>query len=353
MIEFVFLGTSASAPSVERGLSAAIVMHADQRFLVDCGEGTQRQILRSGLGFKRLDKVLLTHGHLDHILGLGGLISTFARWEATNYLSIYAGGWALERVRDLMNVVLRGGEVQLKIDFQEVRPGLVWRRHGLSITAFPVQHRGPGCFGYLFEEESRRPFLVEEAQRLGVPAGPERKSLVRGQPITLADGRVIDPEQVLGPTIPGVKLAWVGDAGETEDLLPHVQGADALVIEATYLDVEADMAVRFGHLTASQAATLAYQAGVGKLYLTHISRRYNGGQILAEAAPLFAETVVARDLDHFRIPKGAGTFGTHDGPLEPAASGERDACAPQETQEAAQCGAAEGPDTSREEGGRP
>jgi len=301
MIEFVFLGTSASAPSVERGLSAALVMHKDQRFLVDCGEGTQRQILRSGLGFKHLDKVLLTHGHLDHILGLGGLVSTFARWEAANHLSIYGGGWALERVRDLMNVVLRGGEVQLRLEYHEVQPGVIWRRHELTITAFPVLHRGPGCFGFLFEEESRRPFLVKEAERLGVPAGPERKLLVQGQPIILAVGRVINPEQVLGPLIPGVKLAWVGDAAQIDGLLEYVAGADALVIEATYLDVEAEMAIRFGHLTSSQAATLAYQAGVKRLYLTHISRRYSASQILAEACPIFADTVVARDLDHFRI----------------------------------------------------
>lgn len=301
MIEFTFLGTSASAPSVERGLPAAMLLHEDQRFLLDCGEGTQRQILRSGLGFKHLDKVLLTHGHLDHILGLGGLVSTFARWEAANHLSIYAGGWALERVRDLMNVVLRGGEVQLKIDLIEVKPGVIWKRRGLSISAFPVQHRGPGCFGYLFEEQSRRPFLAEEAERLGVPAGPERKHLVQGQPITLTNGCLIQPEQVLGPLIPGVRLAWVGDAAETEDLIPYVHGVDALVIEATYTDLEADMAQRFGHLTASEAATLAYQAGVGKLYLTHISRRYTTAQILNEAAPLFANTIVARDLDHFRL----------------------------------------------------
>src|SRR5512137_1618131 len=110
MIEFVFLGTSASAPSVERGLSAAMIMHEDQRFLVDCGEGTQRQILRSGVGFKRLDKVLLTHGHLDHILGLGGLASTFGRWEAIEGMEIYGGAWALQRVRDLMRVVFGAGE---------------------------------------------------------------------------------------------------------------------------------------------------------------------------------------------------------------------------------------------------
>jgi ribonuclease Z len=301
MIEFVFLGTSASAPSVERGLSAAMIMHEEQRFLVDCGEGTQRQILRSGVGFKRLDKVLLTHGHLDHILGLGGLVSTFARWEAGSHLAIYAGGWALERVGDLMNVVLRGGEVQLKIEYHEIHPGVIWRHRGLAVTAFPVVHRGPGCFGFLFEEDSHRPFLATEAERLGVPAGPERKLLVRGTPITLADGRAVQPEQVLGPLIPGAKLAWVGDAAETDSLAGYVANADALVIEATYLDVEADMAERFGHLTASQAATLAYEAGIKKLYLTHISRRYTASQVLGEAQLIFADTVVVRDLDFFRL----------------------------------------------------
>jgi ribonuclease Z len=200
-----------------------------------------------------------------------------------------------------MNVVLRGGEVQLKIDYHEIQPGVIWRHRGLTITAFPVMHRGPGCFGFLFEEESRRPFLVEEAERLGVPAGPERKLLVRGEPITLADGTVIRPEQVLGPLIPGVKLAWVGDAAQTEGLAEYVKDADALVIEATYLDVEAEMAVRFGHLTASQAASLAYQASVKKLYLTHISRRYAASQALAEVQPIFPDAVVARDLDFFRI----------------------------------------------------
>ncbi len=304
MIEFVFLGTSASAPSVERGLSAAMVLHEDQRFLIDCGEGTQRQILRSGLGFKRLDKVILTHGHLDHILGLGGLVSTFARWESTTRLAIYGGGWALERVRDLMNVVLRGGEVQLRIEFRELEPGIFWQRRGLTIQAFPVVHRGPGCFGFSFEEESRRPFLPEEAGRLGVPAGPERKLLVQGQAVTLPDGREIRPEQVLGPVIPGVKLAWVGDAAQTQGLLEQVAGADALVIESTYLDVEADMAARFGHLTASLAASLAYEAGVKRLFLTHVSRRYSSRQIMAEASPIFPNTVVVRDFDRFRIARG-------------------------------------------------
>ena len=108
MFELIFLGTSASAPSIRRNLPATMVLHKEYRFLIDCGEGTQRQLLRSGLGFKRLDKILLTHGHLDHILGLGGLVSTFSRWEAIPKLEIYGGTWALERVSDLIfGVVFR------------------------------------------------------------------------------------------------------------------------------------------------------------------------------------------------------------------------------------------------------
>ena len=125
MFELVFLGTSASAPSVHRGLSAAMMLHREYRFLIDCGEGTQRQILRSGLGFKRLDHILLTHGHLDHILGLGGLASTFGRWEAIDEMQIYGGVWALQRVRDLMRVVFGAGEARLHVDYHTITPGVM------------------------------------------------------------------------------------------------------------------------------------------------------------------------------------------------------------------------------------
>ncbi|MGI5916783.1 MAG: MBL fold metallo-hydrolase, partial [Anaerolineae bacterium] len=216
MFEIVFLGTSASAPSIDRGLSANLVMFRDQRFIIDCGEGTQRQLLRTGLGFRKLDKVLLTHGHLDHILGLGGLVSTFARWESMSTLKIYGGQWALQRVEDLMQVVLRGGEVDMAIEFVPIRPGIIWEDDAVTISAFPVTHRGPGCFGYLFEERERRPFLSDVAERLGVPRGPERRTLVQGQPITLDDGTIIYPEQVLGEAIPGIKYVHIGDAGRTD-----------------------------------------------------------------------------------------------------------------------------------------
>jgi ribonuclease Z len=135
MFELVFLGTSASAPSIDRGLSSSLVLYRDQRFMVDCGEGTQRQLLRTGLGFRKLDKILLTHGHLDHILGLGGLVSTFSRWESIETLSYYGGQWALQRVQDLMNVVLRG-EVDMDIELVPVPPAPSGRTIRCASRAF-------------------------------------------------------------------------------------------------------------------------------------------------------------------------------------------------------------------------
>ena len=305
MLEIAFLGTSASAPSVRRGLPATVVLYRDRRWLVDCGEGTQRQILRSGLGFKRLDTVLLTHGHLDHILGLGGLVSTFARWESIDRLTIYGGRSALDRVRDLMGVVLRGDDIGVTIDYVELEPGPVMRAGDLDVVAFPVKHRGSGNFGFLFHERSHRPFLVEQAEALGVPLGPERRQLVQGLPITLADGRIVQPDDVLGEATPGVKLVVLGDVARVDDLVGIVRNADALICESTYLWEDRAAAKQFGHLTARQAAELARDAGVGTLFLTHVSRRYAAHQIRHEAQAIFPRTILADDLEVWRIKRGA------------------------------------------------
>jgi ribonuclease Z len=306
VFEIVFLGTSASAPSIQRGLSAQMVMYHEHRFLIDCGEGTQRQILRSGLGFKRLDKILLTHGHLDHILGLGGLISTFARWEAIDRLEIWGGKWTLDRVSDLIfGVVLRGVPPPIKIEMYDIQPGVLMEDGDFILSAFPVAHRGPDCFGFAFEEKAHRPFLDDKAEALGVPRGPERRELVRGNPIRLADGRVIHPDDVLGEAIAGTKLVHIGDAARTDNLLGVAREADVLVIEATYLHAEAELAQRFGHLTARQAAELAAEAGVRALILTHLSRRYRERDVLDEARAVFPAAWVARDFDHYRVRRDA------------------------------------------------
>ncbi|MBN1878314.1 MAG: ribonuclease Z [Anaerolineae bacterium] len=302
MLELVFLGTAASAPSIQRGLPAQMVLYRDERFLIDCGEGTQRQILRSGLGFRRLERILLTHGHLDHILGLGGLISTFARWEAVDRLEIYGGRWALNRVRDLLfGVVLRGARPPVPIDLIDLEPGILLESETFEVRAFPVTHRGPGCFGYLFREKPRRPFLPEKAAALGVPAGPVRRDLVNGMSVTLADGRVIHPDEVLGPERDGVSIAVTGDVDRVDTLVNAVQGVDLLVCEATYLKRDVQMARQFGHLTAEEAAWLARAAGARTLALNHLSQRYRVGEILDETKPWFPNTIVTRDFDHFQV----------------------------------------------------
>jgi ribonuclease Z len=302
LFEIVFLGTSASAPSVHRGLSSQVVIHDEFRFLIDCGEGTQRQILQSGLGFKRLNRVLITHGHLDHILGLAGLLSTFMRWETIDKLEIYGGQWALDRIHDLIySIVLRGAKPPMDLQLLQINSGMIFDEDDFTVTAFPVWHRGPDCFGYLFEEKTRRPFLPDKADELVIPPGPWRRDLVNGESIKLPDGRTIHPDQVLGAERPGTRIAHVGDVGRIDELVQAVQEVDALVIEATYLQEEAEMADQFAHLTASQAANLAAEAGVKHLILTHISRRYRERDVLAEAQAIFPNTSVARDFDDFQV----------------------------------------------------
>ena len=279
-----------------------MVLHGEHRFLVDAGEGTQRQILKSGLGFKRLDRILVTHGHLDHILGLGGLLSTLVRWEAISKVEIAGGAEALDRINDLLfGIVLRGEYPDVEITLRPIEAGPIYEEDDFSVTAFTVYHRAPGCFGYVFEEKAKRPFLPERAAALDVPPGPWRRDLVLGQTVTLPDGREIAPDQVLGETVPGVKMVYVGDTGRTDNLVEVARGADTLVIEATYLEAEAEMAERFGHITAQQAAELALEAGVHNLILTHLSRRYRERDIKAEARAVFPSAEVARDFDSYHI----------------------------------------------------
>jgi ribonuclease Z len=302
LFEILFLGTSASAPSAKRGLAGQIVSHNEYRFLIDCGEGTQRQILQSGIGFKRLTRILLTHGHLDHILGLGGLLSTLLRWESIDELTIFGGRSTLERVRTLLyDVVLRGNQPPMPLILKEIKPGVIFEADDFTVTAFSVAHRGPDCLGYVFEEKPRRPFLSQKADELGVPFGPERGQLVAGNEITLADGRRVTADDVLGDWERGSKFVVVGDAGRTDNLLEVCKDADGLVIESTYLDEEEEMAKQFSHLTARMGAELAIKAGVKKLILTHISRRYREKDVIAEAQSIFPNVIVARDFDTYQI----------------------------------------------------
>ncbi len=302
MFEVTFLGTAASAPLPKRGLSSAIVAHDEYRFMVDCGEGTQRQLLSSGLGFRRLESILITHAHLDHILGLAGILSTLGQWETIERMTIYGGQSALDRIEDLVyRIVFRGARPPIQLDLVEIKPGVILKGEDFDVVAFPVQHRGPDCFGFIFQEHSRRPFLNDKATALGVPQGPERRDLVRGIPITLADGRVIRPDDVLGELQPGAKLVMTGDIGETNGLEKVARNAHALVTEATYMDADLPLARQNSHITAGLAARLAREANVKQLILTHISGRYRERDLEAEARAIFPNTVIARDFDTFKV----------------------------------------------------
>ena len=305
MFEIIYLGTSASAPSVRRSLPSMVVLNNEHRFMIDCGEGTQRQLLTSGIGLKRLNRILITHSHLDHILGLAGLVSTMVRWETMEEMHIYGGADAIDRIRDLLfSVVLRGNRTPTPLFFHKLSPGVIFEEKNLTVSCFPVTHRGTDSFGYKFVEKGKRPFLPDKAAELNIPVGPWRKNLVNGESVTLPDGRTIDAEVVLGDYIPGTTLVTVGDTGNAMELLPYVRGADALSIESTYLEEEAEMAVQYSHLTAKMAAELAKKAEVGKLFLTHVSRRYRERDILAEAQTVFPNTEVARDFSQYQVKHG-------------------------------------------------
>jgi ribonuclease Z len=311
VFEVIFLGTAGGVPAVERGLPALMVRHRQRRFLVDCGEGTQRQLLQSGLGFRQLDGVLLTHGHIDHVLGVGGLAATLALLGAGDRLTVYGGADALRAVHHLIHgVIWPRGRPPLEVTTIGLAPGIALDDPHLCLRAFPVSHRETQSFGFVFEQKSHRKMLPEMLESLEVPSGPERRRLLDGEPVVLPDGRRITPEQVLGPPQPGARLAVVGDTDDAQSLVEVVRGADALIIEATFLERDAAKAAARGHITAAQAARLAAVAEVGALYLNHISGRYQPAEIEAEARAIFPNATVARDFDRVEVRgPGAGREG--------------------------------------------
>jgi ribonuclease Z len=300
LFELSFLGTAAAVSSAERGLPALLVSAGPNRFLVDCGEGTQRQLMRAGIGFRGLGHVLLTHAHLDHVLGLAGLLATLALYRVGGTIEIIGSRETVAFVSGYLAQTI-GPEREGGYRLRAVTPGLVFVQPGWHVAAFPVTHRGTESLGYLFQEETRHPLLAERLDALGVPEGPPRAALAHGHPVVLAGGHRITPEMVRGASVAGTRLAIVGDTEEIVTLIEPVRGADALVIEATFREQDAAMARARGHLTAAAAGQLARDAGVRELLLTHISGRYKPAEILAEAALLFPNVRVVADFDQIFV----------------------------------------------------
>ncbi|WP_262048454.1 ribonuclease Z [Bradyrhizobium sp. Bra78] len=301
MFALTFLGTSASVPSAERNHPALLVEAAGKRILVDCGEGTQRQLLRSGAGFRRLDRILLTHAHLDHVLGIPGLFSTLGLRQNSDAMTIHGGPGTLDTVARMLAGLWGEGRAPIPVAFAPLTEGQIVDAGDFTIDCFPVRHRDTDSFGFSFQRPSRRHLLSGRLTTLGVPDGPLRRELAEGRPVVIEGGRTINPEEVLGPPSGGRRLVVIGDTETTEGLSQYVAGADLLVIEATFLDRDASTARDYGHLTAAEAAAFAAANNVGQLVLTHMSGRYDDKEILAEAARIFPNTRIAADFDRIVI----------------------------------------------------
>ncbi|HYB22562.1 MAG TPA: ribonuclease Z [Solirubrobacteraceae bacterium] len=292
-LSLFFAGTAGSVPSARRGLPAVLVRRGGERLLFDCGEGTQRQLLRS-VGLLDLDSVFITHFHADHWLGLPGMLKSFALRERAEPLSVY-GPPGLKELMGVMRVIY--GRLPYELSVLELEPAQTVPRDGYLVAAVPVRHKGQ-CFGYAIVEDARPGHLDPLlAEKLGVTPGPDFGRLQRGE--TVAG---VKPEQVMGPSREGRKVVISGDSAPCEALAIAAHQADVLVHEATFLEEDAERARQTLHSTARQAAELARDAEVRLLALTHVSSRYAGGELREEAQAIFAATEVLRDFDTIDVP---------------------------------------------------
>ena len=292
-LDVLFAGTAGSAPTARRGLPAVLVRRGGERLLFDCGEGTQRQLIRS-VGLLELDEIYITHFHADHFLGLPGLLKTYGLMGRERPLAIH-GGRGLKRLFAEMRVLV--GRTPFEVTLNELEAGDEVGRDGYRVAAFAVEHRVPAVGYALIEHARPGRFDADRARQLGVQPGPDFGRLQSGEPV--GD---VNPEQVLGEARRGRTVVITGDTAPCEMTRAVAHRADLLIHEATFAEEEAERAHETGHSTARGAAELAAAAEVGLLALTHLSTRYGGGELRDEARAAFARTVVPRDFDRIEIP---------------------------------------------------
>jgi ribonuclease Z len=313
-VSLFFAGTAGSVPTARRGLPALLLRAGGERILFDCGEGTQQQLLRS-VGLPDVGAIFITHFHLDHWLGLPGMIKTFDLRARERPLTVY-GPPGLQRLFTGLRPIL--GRTGYPLAFADLEPHAEIRFGSFLISPFPVKHR-VDAYGYAFVEDERPGrFDVEAARSLGVPEGPAWGRLQRGEEVG-----GVTPEQVMGETRDGRRIVISGDTAPCQAVEVFAHGADVLVHEATFMEDERDRARETGHSTARQAAELARDAGVKLLALTHLSTRYFPREVREEAREVFPNTVVPRDFDEIVVPfpeRGEPALAKAEREPEPAAA---------------------------------
>ena len=298
-LDVVFLGTAASVPSAGRGLSSMLVRRGGDRILIDCGEGTQRQLMRS-TGLADLDVILITHLHADHVLGLPGLVKTFGLRDREKPLVI-AGPHSLEQFWQAMRRTVIG-TLPYDVEIVPVHHEVAWQGDGYRIEAIPTEHGVPSVGYALVEDDRPGRFDADRARELGVTDVRDFGVLQRGGVVTTAVGDVVRPDDVLGEHRLGRRIVYTGDTAACSAVRDAARDATLLVHEATFLQEDADRARQTRHSTALDAALTAAAANVQLLALTHVSTRYPPRALEEEATTVFERTVVARDFDRIDLP---------------------------------------------------
>lgn len=293
-LTLTFLGTGAAIPSLDRNVASLALAREGETLLFDCGEGTQRQMMRYGVSFSLRD-IFFTHFHADHLLGLTGLVRTLGLQDRTDPLRLYGPRGARRVLEHALAVGIERNKFPVEVE--ELAAGDVVSRPEYDVVAVEADHRAPSLAYVLVEHTRLGRFQPERVRELGVPEGPLWGRLHRGETVQLPDGRSVGPTDLVGPPRPGRKVAISGDTRPSRAIAEAARGADLLVHEATFSEEEAEKAEQTGHSTAAAAAMLAREAGVRRLVLTHISARYTreAPELVAEAQAIFPESMVARD----------------------------------------------------------
>ena len=294
MLSVTFLGTSAATPTIDRNVAGLAVQREGETLLFDCGEGNQRQMMRFGVGFS-FREIFFTHYHADHLLGVTGLLRTMGLQDRSAPVILYGPKGAQRVLGAAISLGIERNK--FPIDIVEIKPGDRLARDDYEIVVFETEHRAD-TVGYALVEHTRLGrFNPDRARELGVPEGPFWGQLHKGKTITLPDGRIIGPAELVGSPRAGRRVVYTGDTRPHLSVIEASRGADLLVHEATFGGDEMERAQETGHSTAAEAARVALEAGARRLVLTHISSRYSrdAAELLAEARSVFPETVIARD----------------------------------------------------------